>query len=253
VNPQQHIIDEWPAIPSEVMQVPLGTPPVGKCSISGARVFALAETGGKLQPALVSLDSGTPVVRLSTGEKGYLLRVIRNRGDIPRYGKVTVVTEEVIAFPTDEDDVKLYGKWNPDDWKVSGENDDVSRSHSQKPKSTAPKTPRGEQLSEKTIYIEFLGGDMDGRTIDTATATPAENLLIRMIYNMSHGGQIGQGSYGVSMSHIEKTTEAGKYVPPSMQKRMAHQYIVAEREETESEVLLRVRYSVRTFGEKDTE
>ena len=99
---------------------------------------------------------------------------------------------------------------------------------------------------DKRVYVEFLGGDLDGLTIDSDSTDNSEQQLIEMAYTLTNGGQVGKSFHGYSVGAIQHLIRHG---PEGMFRKNpvtgSHQYTVAERLEERDEILLRMKYAVR--------
>lgn len=100
-------------------------------------------------------------------------------------------------------------------------------------------------MSGKRVLIEFLGGDMDGRTLDSDSSDPSEKKMIESCLAMTDNGTLGRAVHGFSMT----TTQAmarGEIAHSDLKRpKGTHQYTVAERLDEGDETLIRMRYSVR--------
>jgi hypothetical protein len=122
MNPQRYTFDGPPVLPG-TSQTPLTPKARASAPVRSpeevASLIDVLETGvGVFELVSRRIDSGLRIVRKSTGERGYLLRgVTNNIRDLPKLGKVTITTEEVIAV-SGEQGLKLYKEWDTDDWQV---------------------------------------------------------------------------------------------------------------------------------------
>lgn len=96
----------------------------------------------------------------------------------------------------------------------------------------------------KQILVEFLGGDWDGRTIDSLSGDPLEASLAIMFCEVLHGGTEGKGWKGVSMSQMERARRGELKAEQIDQVTKTHQYTVVERLEDDNTVYFRMKYSV---------
>ena len=59
-----------------------------------------------------------------------------------------------------------------------------------------------EAREPEPFVLIFEGGDMDGRVIDTRSATEKEQFVAKMFLGMTKSGEVGQGTQGYSYSSI---------------------------------------------------
>lgn len=117
MNPQKYTFDGSPKLPPTTKLPPSGKLEEGN---NPAALIDIAETStGVFELVSRPIESGQPIVRKSTGQRGYLLRAVTNQiYNVPHFGKVTVTTEEVIAAPQEDGDMKLYNQWDTSDWQI---------------------------------------------------------------------------------------------------------------------------------------
>jgi hypothetical protein len=105
-------------------------------------------------------------------------------------------------------------------------------------------------MDEKRHLLEFVGGDVDGRTYDSESSDRIERDIVRTMLRLTDNGAMGGTVLGVSMVVQEKlrrgemAEEDSKYDGDS-----AHAYTVVDRQEDGDVIHVRLRYSVRS---KDT-
>ncbi len=99
---------------------------------------------------------------------------------------------------------------------------------------------------DKRILIEFFGGDMDGRIMDSHSADPIECDLVR-IYSQAFLKSDHPARHEISYSNLERLMRgeiAFDQVESSTVGKSAS-YSVVERLDTADGLLIRVRYSSR--------
>jgi hypothetical protein len=117
MNPRNYTFDGSPQLPPGTH-----TPPVGELKgVTDAKgLVDIAETSlGVFEMVVRPVESGQPIVRKSTGERGYLLRAVTNKiRSVTEVGKVTITTEELIAVREDQGKLTLYNKWDTTNWQL---------------------------------------------------------------------------------------------------------------------------------------
>lgn len=98
----------------------------------------------------------------------------------------------------------------------------------------------------KRILIEFVGGDFDGRTLDSESPNEHERWLVDSCMSMTHNGTVGCAFHGFSMSTIEARMR-GEEVEAGSPKG-THKYTVLDRLDDGDEVLIRMGYSVKPLA-----
>jgi hypothetical protein len=104
-------------------------------------------------------------------------------------------------------------------------------------------------LPSKRIVLEFVGGDADGRVIDSDSATPPERDLIMSVFYLSDGGKVGRWWYGASITQMEQMGRRPVHTLPKSQPGLFHSYAVVDRQESETELHILLKYSVRDLPE----
>lgn len=96
-------------------------------------------------------------------------------------------------------------------------------------------------LPEKRIVVEFGGGDADGLILDSVTVDDAQRLMIRAVWRLTAGGEIGRAFRGISLEGFRRL---GRYADEDTAGRGdEHQYVVTSREETDERVRIAIRYA----------
>lgn len=124
MNPRIFTFDGPPSLPVEKEVQPdkiasraqaLGYPTVKKAS----KLICIVET----QPGVFELvarpvSEGKPYIKRSTGATGFFHEcVVTSRiADLPRFGKVSITTQDVIAWEKDGE-LAFGDKWDPSDWQ----------------------------------------------------------------------------------------------------------------------------------------
>ena len=98
----------------------------------------------------------------------------------------------------------------------------------------------------KRIILEFIGGYWDGKTLDTASSDPDEASLASGYYLMTHEGTIGKGFEGVSEEAVAYAHKHGWEAAKDVGFRWGHVYRVIERLEEGDEILVRLKYSLKS-------
>jgi len=94
----------------------------------------------------------------------------------------------------------------------------------------------------KRIVLGFAGGPWDGRTLRTDSADGEEMLLATACYETSHHGAIGEECVGLL---ADEETFARRHAWPGATEgvmREDHHYVVSERCETETEIIIRFKH-----------
>jgi hypothetical protein len=101
-------------------------------------------------------------------------------------------------------------------------------------------------MAEKRILIEVLGGDWDGRTIDSQSPDETERMHVHTCLHLTRNGTVGKSFHGASMqmSDMLKKGEASTRDWKPIEGK-THKYTVVERLDEGEEVLIRMKYSVR--------
>lgn len=93
----------------------------------------------------------------------------------------------------------------------------------------------------KATVVMFAGGPWDGRRLRTDSDDYEEQLLAAGCYEMSHHGTIGTGCGGLSCEALGFARRHG-WVAEEANARGRHEYYVAERRETETEIVITFNY-----------
>lgn len=99
-------------------------------------------------------------------------------------------------------------------------------------------------MTSARILIEFLGGDWDGKTLDSQSPDEEERELLWGCYDMTGQGTVGGAFHGVSMSQLEGSLKGERSLRNIKLERGSHKYTVVERVEEGNEILVRLKYSV---------
>jgi len=99
-------------------------------------------------------------------------------------------------------------------------------------------------VSGRRILIEFLGGDMDGRTLDSTSADSAERRMLESCLALTKNGRVGAAFHGVSMTTAEAMMQGMLSHSDLKSPKGTHKYTVVERLDEGDETLIRMKYSV---------
>jgi hypothetical protein len=95
--------------------------------------------------------------------------------------------------------------------------------------------------ADKHVFIEILGGDMDGRTYDSLADEIEESRIVDHILYYTNNGQVGARMSGNSLANEENnlrgTSTGRKYSP-----EFSNVYTVAEHINEGHEILIRMQY-----------
>ena len=94
----------------------------------------------------------------------------------------------------------------------------------------------------KPIVLEFVGGYWEGKSLSTDSADQEEALLAAACYQMSHHGAIGGECAALSDDAVTFARIHGWPRSREGTLRGNHRYLVAERRETEGEIIVRLRH-----------
>jgi hypothetical protein len=94
------------------------------------------------------------------------------------------------------------------------------------------------KLPQKRIIIEFIGGDADGEYWDSSSDS-MKALMAQGVYVGTGGGAIGRGMRTMPYAMSEEALKGNK---AALKPYHPHEYRIAERLETDSEILLRMKY-----------
>jgi hypothetical protein len=95
------------------------------------------------------------------------------------------------------------------------------------------------KLPTQNILIEFIGGDADGKYLDSESDNQAESLHAKLIYMGTRNGTVGDGLQTMPMDWQEKLMNNE---PFEIRGYSPHQYEVIERLEEGNEIHLRMGY-----------
>lgn len=97
----------------------------------------------------------------------------------------------------------------------------------------------------KRTLIEILGGDMDGQTLDSASADSQEQLQVKMVLSMTKDGTVGHGFNGLSLSAVQALQSGEKTIQDFGPANARHSYTVTSRDEHDDRIVIRVRHEYR--------
>ena len=95
----------------------------------------------------------------------------------------------------------------------------------------------------KPVVLEFVGGYWDGRSLSTDSADQEEAFLAAACYEISHHGAIGGQCATLSEDAVTFARIHGWPRSGDGTLRGDHRYLVAERRETEGEIIVRLRHA----------
>lgn len=93
----------------------------------------------------------------------------------------------------------------------------------------------------KPIILEFIGGYWDGKTLRTDSPDQDEQCLAAACYEMSHHGAIGGKCIELSCDALIFAQRHGWTASEEVDWRN-HRYLVAEHRETETEIVVTLKY-----------
>lgn len=96
-------------------------------------------------------------------------------------------------------------------------------------------------LPEKRIVIEFGGGDVDGLVLDSVNADEAQRQMIRAVWRMTHGGEVGRAFRGISLEHFRRLGRLA--LVADGRPNYGVEYIVTSKEETDERLRIAIRHS----------
>lgn len=96
-------------------------------------------------------------------------------------------------------------------------------------------------LPEKRVVVEFGGGDADGLILDSVTADDAQRLMIRAVWRLTAGGEIGRAFRGISLDGFRRLGRQA--VEAAGRSADGYHYVVTSRDETNDRVRIAVRYA----------
>ena len=94
----------------------------------------------------------------------------------------------------------------------------------------------------KPILLEFVGGYWDGKTLRTDSADDEEPLLAAACYEMSHHGAVGSECVELSLDAVGFSRRHGWTATQEAVFCKHRRYFVAERRETETEIVITFKY-----------
>ena len=94
----------------------------------------------------------------------------------------------------------------------------------------------------KPMVLEFVGGYWDGKTLRTDSSDYEEQLLVAGCYEMSHHGAIGGECVELSCDAVRFARRHGWLAAEEASLCGDHRYSVAERRETETEIVVTFKY-----------
>ena len=94
----------------------------------------------------------------------------------------------------------------------------------------------------KPMVLEFVGGYWDGKTLRTDSPDYEEQLLAAGCYEMSHHGAIGGECVELSYDAVGFARRHGWLAAEEASLCGDHRYLVAERRETETEIVVTFKY-----------
>ena len=95
----------------------------------------------------------------------------------------------------------------------------------------------------KRVYIEIIGGDVDGMYLDSDSGPPLVRHFVKSIYVNTNDGTVGRYVEGMPLSNVLQILRGGSI--PESKPGFMHQYHIIERMEEENEVLIRMRHESR--------
>ena len=101
-------------------------------------------------------------------------------------------------------------------------------------------------MDEKRILIEFIGGDWDGKTLDSHSPDKAERMYEQSCLFLTRDGTVGKAFHGFSMIAFDRMRKGEISMDDAKPSgRKTHKYTVTERLDEGDEVLIRLKYSIR--------
>ena len=94
----------------------------------------------------------------------------------------------------------------------------------------------------RSVVLEFVGGYWEGRSLRTDSADQEEALLAAACYEASHHGAIGGECAALSDDAVMYARIHGWQESKDGNFRGTHRYLVTERRETESEIVVQFRH-----------
>jgi hypothetical protein len=99
-------------------------------------------------------------------------------------------------------------------------------------------------MDQQRILIEFIGGDWDGKTLDSQSADDTERQAIDCCLYMTDNGTVGKAFHGGSISMLYSLMKGRQMPERKSEPKGMHKYTVFERLDEDNEVLIRIRYSI---------
>jgi len=94
----------------------------------------------------------------------------------------------------------------------------------------------------KPVVLEFVGGYWDGKTLRADSSDYEERLLGTACYEMSHHGAIGGECVQLSYDAVRYARRHGWQAAEEASFCGDHRYLVTERRETETEIVITFKY-----------
>ena len=94
----------------------------------------------------------------------------------------------------------------------------------------------------KPMVLTCVGGYWDGKTLRTDSPDDEEQLLAAACYEMSHHGAIGGGCVELSNDAVGFCRRHGWVAAEEASFCVDHRYLVTERRETETEIVITFKY-----------
>jgi len=94
----------------------------------------------------------------------------------------------------------------------------------------------------KSMVLEFVGGLLGGKTLRTDSPDYEEQLLAAACYEMSHHGAIGASCVELSYDTAGFCRRHGWGAAEEPSLCADHRYLVTERRETETEIVITFQY-----------
>lgn len=94
----------------------------------------------------------------------------------------------------------------------------------------------------RSTVVEFVGGPLGGRALRSNASDDEERLLVAACYEMSHHGAIEAECVELSYDAVGFCRTHGWATRDNAAIRANHRYVVAERRENETEVVVKFEY-----------
>lgn len=103
---------------------------------------------------------------------------------------------------------------------------------------------------DKRVCVEFLGGEVDGLTVDSWSEDPVERQIVELVWVLTRGGTTNRGIEGVPFSTtIEQYTGRRNRESQGNDGRLSR-YRVKERLDEGHEILIRLECQNRRLDEQ---